>query len=296
MIFSPVRFGTASLPTYLSSRPEARKKTVMFGVTANPSQSDTIEIRGKNTTSLKTGLEALKQWDKDIHLDPVLLSLNISNIEKKQPKQSGKPYLIAVAGGSGSGKSTICDGLKRSLGNCEHLPLDNYFVNVNDIKQKMGLESYLANYQRDTPDNLHLALATEHIQSLKNGQNTQIPKAYGDMEKTLTLTPSPFVLVEGLLALQHEPIERLANLSIYLEANEKTRVDRFYSRIQTKERGSYGKALDEKRLANVLKCHAQYVQPSRQKADVVINANARREDIQATIEKLSRVIEASRQS
>lgn len=268
----------------------------MFGVTASQPQSDTLEIRGKNTTSLKTGLEALKQWDKEAHpADPVLLALNITSIEKKQPKQSGKPYLIAVAGGSGSGKSTICDGLKKSLGNCEHLPLDNYFVNVNDIKQKMGIEAFLANYQRDTPDNLHLELATEHIQSLKNGQITQIPKAYGDMKSTLTLQPAPFVLVEGLLALQHEPIERSANLNIYLEASEKTRADRFYRRMQTKERGSYGKELDEKRLANVLKCHAQYVQPSREKADVVINANARREDIQATIEKLSRVIDASRQ-
>jgi uridine kinase len=133
-------------------------------------------------------------------------------------------------------------------------------------------------------------LANEHLAQLKAGQPVRIPRFFADMNHTERIKPAPFLFIEGLLALQNPPIREKANLKIFLDSSPATRAKRYYDRIQNKERNTYGSEIDAKRLDLVESCYETYIAPSRDHADIVLNAEKEKNQIHQALMQLSRIL------
>ena len=181
--------------------------------------------------------------------------------------------IIGIAGGSGSGsgKSTFTNRIKKRFGDdVVVLYHDNYYRRQDGIPFEQRVT---VNY--DHPDSLETELLVEHLKLLRQGKAIDCPvydySQHNRSDKILHITPSPVILVEGILLLADPRVRELLDIKVYVEADADERILRRISR-DVEERGRDLNGIIKQYLNTVKPMHYLYVEPTRSKADIVINS------------------------
>ena len=132
--------------------------------------------------------------------------------------------LIGIAGGTGSGKSTFTNRIKKQFGDdVTVIYHDNYYRRRDDIPFE---ERKKINY--DHPDALETDMLIEHIKQLKAGKSVVCPvydfSVHNRSDKTVVIKPSKVILVEGILVLQNPELCNLLDIKIFVEADADERI------------------------------------------------------------------------
>lgn len=184
--------------------------------------------------------------------------------------RSGRPITIAVAGGTGSGKTTISNALLERVGshNISYLPHDAYYKELDHLP----LEERKA-FNFDHPDSLDTALMIEHVKALQNWQPAEIPiynfDEYRRLPETQHVAPQPIILVEGILIFSEPRLRKLFDIKIFVDTDADIRFIRRLKR-DIAERGRTAENVIEQYLNTVRPMHLQFVEPSKRHADVII--------------------------
>lgn len=179
--------------------------------------------------------------------------------------------IIGIAGGSGSGKSTFTNRVKKYFGDdVTVIYHDNYYRRQDGIPFEKRVT---VNY--DHPDSLETDLLVEHLKQLKAGKTVECPvydyNQHNRSDEIITIEPKPVILVEGILLLADERIRDLLDIKVYVEADADERILRRILR-DVEERGRDLHGIIDQYLAMVKPMHYMYVEPTRAKADIVINS------------------------
>lgn len=178
--------------------------------------------------------------------------------------------VIGIAGGSGSGKTTVADLITKDLGEdrVALLSQDSYYKDLSNLPMS---ERRKANF--DHPSMIDFALMANHIRDLKNGIKVEVPlynfATYSRLAGTVPVTPRDILLVEGILILAIEEIRDLLNIKIYVDTDDDLRLIRRIRR-DIQERGRSLDSIIEQYLATVRPMHLEFVEKSRRYADIIL--------------------------
>jgi len=180
------------------------------------------------------------------------------------------PLVIGVAGGSGSGKTTVVKRIVDSLGD-EHVTVlehDRYYRDRPDLRLE---ERAALNY--DHPDSLETDLMVTHVQALRDGHTVDIPvydfARYARRQATETVQPRQAVIVEGILIYADAPLRSLIDVKVFVDTDDDIRFIRRLKR-DVAERGRTMESVIEQYLHTVKPMHLDFVEPSKRYADVII--------------------------
>ena len=181
-----------------------------------------------------------------------------------------KPLMIGIAGGTGSGKSTFTDRLKEMFGeDIAVLYHDNYYRSNDGVPMEKRRE---INYYH--PDSLETELLVEHLIKLRSGTAVMSPvydfSQHNRTTETIRVEPKKIIIVEGILVLADQRLRDLFDIRIFVEADADERILRRAMR-DLKERGRDIEDIMRQYLATVKPMHYMFVEPSKAKADFVIN-------------------------
>lgn len=179
--------------------------------------------------------------------------------------------VIGVAGGSGSGKSTFTNRIKEYFGDdVVVLYHDNYYRRQDGVPFEQRVT---VNY--DHPDSLETELLVEHLKQLKEGKSIECPvydyTKHNRSSEVIRIDPKPVILVEGILLLADPRVRDLLDIKVYVEADADERILRRISR-DVEERGRDLNGIIKQYLTTVKPMHYLYVEPTRSKANIVINS------------------------
>ena len=181
-----------------------------------------------------------------------------------------KPYIIGVAGGSGSGKSTFAQRLKEAFPDQVSLiSCDNYYLPHDDLT----LEER-ANLNYDAPYSLEFDLMVRHLEQLKQGQPAMCP-VYDFTRHTRStavneIQPRPIILIDGILIFHDSALRACMDLKIYVETDADERILR-RARRDMRERGRDLDSVIHQYLSTVKPMHNTYVEPTKVYADIILN-------------------------
>jgi len=181
------------------------------------------------------------------------------------------PLLVGVAGGSGSGKSTLCRALTAALG-AERVALLSHDAYYRDRSALPAAARDSLDYDR--PDALDQSLFLAHLTALRAGAAVESPSYDFTTHRRIgvgpAVAPRSIILVEGILLLC-DPIVRVAlDLSIFLHAPERLRLQRRLAR-DTTERGRTSESVLVQFQMTVRPAHAWWVEPCQELADLVLS-------------------------
>lgn len=175
---------------------------------------------------------------------------------------------IGIAGGTGSGKTTLTEHLARRFGaDISVVHHDNYYKRQNVPFEIRCLQNY------DHPDAFDTDLMIEHLKALKAGQAIECPVySYTDhnrTDETVTIHPTKVVIVEGILIFADKALRDLLDIKIFVETDADVRILRRALR-DVEERGRSMQSVVQQYLTTVKPMHEQFVEPSRKFADIVV--------------------------
>lgn len=179
--------------------------------------------------------------------------------------------IIGVAGGTGSGKSTFTNRLKKEFGDrITIIYYDNYYKSRDDIPLA---DRDSINY--DHPDAFETQMLVEHIRELREGREIECPvydfTVHNRSKETICIKPSEVIIIEGIMVLQNDDLRNLLDIKIYVEADADERILRRVIR-DVKERRRDVEGIAKQYLATVKPMHYIYVEPTKVLADIVINS------------------------
>ena len=182
----------------------------------------------------------------------------------------GKKVLtIGIAGGTGSGKTTITRRIQRRFGeNVSTLYHDNYYKAHDNLSKE---ERARLNY--DSPEAFETDYLLRQLKELRQGRAVQCPTydytLQNRAQKTITVRPAPILLVEGILILEDEELCRAMDIKVFVEADADVRILRRIIR-DVRDRGRSLESVVNQYLTTVKPMHEKYVEPSRRRADIII--------------------------
>ena len=177
--------------------------------------------------------------------------------------------LIGIAGGTGSGKTTLTRHLKEHFGaEVTVISHDNY-----DKRQDGKTYEERAKVNYDHPSAFDTDLLIEHLRQLKEGHSIQCPVySYSDhnrTDRTVEIFPTKVIIVEGILIFQNPTLRDMFDIKIFVETDADVRILRRALR-DVEERGRTLQSVVTQYLTTVKPMHEQYVEPSRKYADIVV--------------------------
>jgi len=179
-------------------------------------------------------------------------------------------FVIGVAGGSGSGKTTVVRRIVDSLGpeQVTLLDHDRYYRDRNDLRLE---ERAALNY--DHPDALETDLLVKHVRALKHGEAVDVPQydftRHARLSQTETFQPRRALIVEGILVFTDAALRDLMDIKVFVDTDSDTR---FIRRLQrdVAERGRTMESVVDQYQSTVKPMHLEFVEPSKRYADVII--------------------------
>lgn len=181
-----------------------------------------------------------------------------------------KPLVIGIAGGTGSGKTTVTSVILKRVG-AQHIALLPHDAYYRDVKNLTLEERARINY--DHPDSLETDLMVRHIHQLKNWQPVELPvydfTTHSRTQHTIHIEPRPVILVEGILIFYEPELRPLFDVKIFVDTDPDIR---FIRRLQRDivERGRTTDSVIHQYLSTVRPMHLEFVEPSKRYADIII--------------------------
>ena len=181
-----------------------------------------------------------------------------------------RPVVIGIAGGSGSGKTTIAESVVAAVGE-DTVSLIQHDAYYRDLPHLDLEERAKVNY--DHPDSLETELLIEHINRLRAGEVIERPvydfTIHRRTAETVTVRPEPVVVIEGILVLSERELRNVMDLRIYVDADADLR---FMRRLQRDiiERERTLESVIAQYQETVRPMHLQFVEPSKRYADIIV--------------------------
>ena len=180
------------------------------------------------------------------------------------------PLVIGIAGGTGSGKTTVANAILEKVGEkkVSYLPHDAYY---KDLRNLPPIQRENVNF--DHPNSLESSLMKAHIEQLKAGQEIKLPiydfTTHTRTDKTIDIPSNPIILVEGILIFVDPELRKLFDVKIFVDTDPDIRLIRRIQRDIT-ERGRKVESVLHQYQATVRPMHLEFVEPSKRYADIII--------------------------
>ncbi len=181
-----------------------------------------------------------------------------------------QPLIIGIAGGTGSGKTTVANAIMKRVDRerIAWLEQDQYYRDQTD---KPFEERIRVNY--DHPDSLETELMVEHLKCLRAGQAVETPvydfATYTRTRETRRVEPRPVILVEGILIFTDPELRKLFDVKIFVDTDADIRLIRRLQRDMA-ERGRTFESVIQQYQETVRPMHLEFVEPSKRYADVIV--------------------------
>ena len=180
-----------------------------------------------------------------------------------------KFLVIGIAGGTGSGKTTLMKNLINRFGDVVTvLSHDNYYRRHDELTYE---ERCRINY--DEPAALETDLMAYHLDMLRQGQSIECPvydfSQHNRSNETITVVPKSVIIVEGILIFENEPLRNLMDIKIFVDTDADVRLCRRIKRDVNK-RGRTLESVLQQYQETVKPMHERYVEPSKRFADIVV--------------------------
>ena len=177
--------------------------------------------------------------------------------------------VIGIAGGTGSGKTTLMNRLIERFGaEVSILSHDNYYKRHDELSYE---QRCLLNY--DEPDALETDLMARHLDRLRRGESIQCPvydfTLHNRSDETVTIVPKKVIIVEGILIFTDKQLRELMDIRIFVDTDADVRLCRRIKRDVNK-RGRTLESVLEQYQNTVKPMHEKYVEPSKKYADIVV--------------------------
>ena len=196
--------------------------------------------------------------------------------------------IIGIAGGSGSGKTTVVKAITEQLKeNVVVIPQDSYYKDLGHLSEE---EKRVHNF--DHPDSIDFDLLRSQLKELREGRTVEQPiYSYitcGRSKETLTVRPADVIIVEGILIFTDPKLRKLMDIKIFVDADDDDRLMRVMAR-DIVERGKTVEWVIERYSNTVKPMYLQFIEPSKRYADIIIPQGGHNkvaiDVISATIEK-----------
>lgn len=180
------------------------------------------------------------------------------------------PLVIGIAGGSGSGKTTVAQEILQRVGPARiaFLQHDSYYKDLSGLPPTQRAE---VNF--DHPNSLETDLLIEHIASLRRREAVEVPiydfSTHSRTNQTFTVQPRSVILVEGILIFTEAALRKMFDVKIFVDTDSDLRFIRRLERDIT-ERGRTTESVIKQYQHTVRPMHLEFVEPSKRYADIII--------------------------
>ena len=180
------------------------------------------------------------------------------------------PLVIGIAGGSGSGKTTVAQEILQRVGpdRIAYIQHDSYYKDLTGLPPAQRVE---VNF--DHPNSLETELLISHIEQLKDGRPIEVPfydfSTHSRTEETFKVNPRGVIIVEGILIFVDATLRSLFDVKLFVDTDADIRLIRRLERDIT-ERGRTTESVIKQYQATVRPMHLEFVEPSKRYADVII--------------------------
>lgn len=177
--------------------------------------------------------------------------------------------VIGIAGGSGSGKTTVVKAITERIGKrAVVIPQDSYYCDCSDLPEE---EKRVHNF--DHPDAIEWELLCEHLKALKRGESIEQPVysylTCGRTEETVKVEPADVVIIEGILIFTCKELMDQMDIKLFVDADDDDRLMRVMAR-DIAERGKDVYWVIERYSRTVKPMYLQFINPSKRYADIII--------------------------
>ena len=198
---------------------------------------------------------------------------------------SDLPVIVGIAGGSGSGKTTIAGSLVEQLnGQVAVVQHDAYYRHTPELSFEARSQ---VNY--DHPASLETELLVDHLLTLRSGASVEKPSYdfahHLRSDDVVVIQPAPVILVEGILVLAEPGLRSVLDLKVFVDTDADIRLARRLER-DIEERGRTMNSVIAQYFTTVRPMHLEFVEPSKGYADVVIRDGFTPEAVEAVIEMI----------
>jgi uridine kinase len=180
------------------------------------------------------------------------------------------PLVIGIAGGSGSGKTTVAQTILQRVGQerIAFLQHDSYYKDLRGLPTAQRNE-----FNFDHPNSLETELLIEHISALREGKPVEVPiydfSTDSRTTQTFTIEPRNVILVEGILIFTEAALRSLFDIKIFVDTDADLRFIRRLER-DIHERGRSTESVVKQYIHTVRPMHLEFVEPSKRYADIII--------------------------
>ncbi len=180
------------------------------------------------------------------------------------------PLILGIAGGSGSGKTTVSQAILNKVGpdKIAYIPHDAYYKDLSGLPPNLKAE---VNF--DHPNSLETELMVRHVQSLRDGAAIEMPhydfSTHSRTTETIKILPHPVIIVEGILIFSDADLRKLFDIKIFVDTDADLRFIRRLKR-DIEDRGRTPDSVIKQYLNTVRPMHLEFVEPSKRYADLII--------------------------
>ena len=181
-----------------------------------------------------------------------------------------KPLIVAISGGSASGKTTVVEEIVDRLKSVDITVIchDDYYKDQSDLSME---ERTKTNY--DHPNSLDNAFFVKQLQQLMRGESIEKPiydfVNHNRKKETILVKPTKVIIIEGILVLEEKTIRDCADVKIFVKCDDDIRFIRRLER-DTQERGRSVESVINQYLATVKPMYNQFIEPTKRYADIIV--------------------------
>lgn len=181
-----------------------------------------------------------------------------------------RPLVVGIAGGTGSGKTTVAHKLAAAMpaDRCVTIEHDAYYRDQSHLSPE---ERAVINY--DHPSSLESNLLAEHLQALRSGRTVEVPlydfATHARSKQTRTVKPARVIIVEGILVFTEAQLREQMDIKIFVDTDADIRLMRRIRR-DLEHRGRSFQSIRDQYYATVRPMHLEYVEPTKRWADLIV--------------------------